>query len=131
MAWTGRSVSPTPALISRIRASGLRAISTSTCPCPVSRVQLPSIGPRSVIPPDHILTREFAREETRDIFLVFPLTGIGPRSDPDSAPIGARPPEVMQMPELGFPVEMVSGVPVVATPAEIDITNAAGLRAAL
>ena len=35
------------------------------------------------------------------------------------------------MPELGFPVEMVSGVPVVATPAEIDITNAAGLRAAL
>jgi anti-sigma B factor antagonist len=37
----------------------------------------------------------------------------------------------MQMPELGFPVEMVSGVPVVAAPAEIDITNAAGLRAAL
>ena len=35
------------------------------------------------------------------------------------------------MPEPGFPVEMVSGVPVVATPAEIDITNAAGLRAAL
>ena len=35
------------------------------------------------------------------------------------------------MPELGFPVEMVSGVPVVAAPAEIDITNAAGLRAAL
>ena len=35
------------------------------------------------------------------------------------------------MPELRFPVEMVSGVPVVAAPAEIDITNAAGLRAAL
>ena len=35
------------------------------------------------------------------------------------------------MPELGFPVEMVSGVPVVAAPAEIDITNADGLRAAL
>jgi anti-sigma B factor antagonist len=35
------------------------------------------------------------------------------------------------MPELGFPVEMLSGVPVVAAPAEIDITNAAGLRAAL
>ena len=32
------------------------------------------------------------------------------------------------MPELGFPVEMVSGVPVVAAPAEIDITNADGLR---
>jgi anti-sigma B factor antagonist len=37
----------------------------------------------------------------------------------------------MQMPEIGFPVEMVSGVPVVAAPAEIDITNADGLRAAL
>jgi anti-sigma B factor antagonist len=37
----------------------------------------------------------------------------------------------MQMPELGFPVEMVGGVPVVAAPAEIDITNASGLRAAL
>jgi anti-sigma B factor antagonist len=37
----------------------------------------------------------------------------------------------MQMPELGFPVEMISGVPVVAAPAEIDITNADGLRAAL
>jgi anti-sigma B factor antagonist len=37
----------------------------------------------------------------------------------------------MQMPELGFPVEMVSGVPVVAATAEIDVTNADGLRAAL
>ena len=35
------------------------------------------------------------------------------------------------MPELGFPVEMVSGVPVVVAPAEIDVTNAAGLRAGL
>ena len=35
------------------------------------------------------------------------------------------------MPEIGFPVEMISGVPVVAAPAEIDITNADGLRAAL
>jgi anti-sigma B factor antagonist len=33
--------------------------------------------------------------------------------------------------ERGFPVEMVGGVPVVAAPAEIDITNADGLRAAL
>ena len=31
----------------------------------------------------------------------------------------------------GFPVEMVRGVPVVRAPVEIDITNAAGLRAAL
>ena len=30
-----------------------------------------------------------------------------------------------------FPVERVSGVPVVATPEEIDITNAPGLRSAL
>ena len=33
--------------------------------------------------------------------------------------------------EARFPVEMVSSVPVVVTPEEIDITNAAGLRAAL
>jgi anti-anti-sigma factor len=37
----------------------------------------------------------------------------------------------MQMPEASFPVEMAGGVPVVAAPEEIDITNAAGLRAAL
>lgn len=35
------------------------------------------------------------------------------------------------MPTASFSVEVVSGVPVVATPDEIDITNAAGLRAAL
>ena len=35
------------------------------------------------------------------------------------------------MPETSFPVEVVSGVPVVTAPEEIDITNAAGLRAAL
>ena len=35
------------------------------------------------------------------------------------------------MPEIGFPVELVRGVPVVGAPEEIDITNAAGLRAAL
>jgi hypothetical protein len=31
----------------------------------------------------------------------------------------------------GFPVELVSGVPVVAAPEEIDITNAPDLRSAL
>ena len=31
----------------------------------------------------------------------------------------------------GFPVELVGGVPVVTAPEEIDITNAAGLRAGL
>ena len=34
-------------------------------------------------------------------------------------------------PEAGFPVQMVGGVPVVAAPEEIDITNADRLRAAL
>jgi anti-sigma B factor antagonist len=37
----------------------------------------------------------------------------------------------MQMREDGFRVELVRGVPVVAAPEEIDITNAAGLRAGL
>jgi anti-sigma B factor antagonist len=35
------------------------------------------------------------------------------------------------MPEAGFAVEVIGGVTVVVTPEEIDITNAAGLRAAL
>ena len=35
------------------------------------------------------------------------------------------------MPDAMFPVEMVSGVPVVTTPEQVDITNADGLRAAL
>ena len=35
------------------------------------------------------------------------------------------------MPEASFPVEIVGGVPVVATPVEIDISNSAALRAAL
>src|SRR5262249_764351 len=35
------------------------------------------------------------------------------------------------MPDAGFPVEMVSGVPVVVTPEEVDITNAAGLHGVL
>jgi anti-anti-sigma factor len=35
------------------------------------------------------------------------------------------------MPEVSFPGEVVGGVPVVAAPEEIDVTNAAGLRAAL
>lgn len=35
------------------------------------------------------------------------------------------------MPDDGFPVEMVQGVPVLAVPEEIDITNATALRSAL
>ena len=34
------------------------------------------------------------------------------------------------MPDAGFSVEMISGVPVVATPEDVDITNAAGLHPA-
>ena len=48
---------------------------------------------------------------------------------------GASPPgcpaEVMQVREVAFPVEEISGSPVVITPEEIDITNAGVLRAAL
>lgn len=35
------------------------------------------------------------------------------------------------MPTANFPVEAVNGVPVIAAPDEIDITNAAGLRTAM
>ena len=34
----------------------------------------------------------------------------------------------MRMPDAGFPVEVIRGVPVVATPEDVDINNAAGLR---
>jgi anti-sigma B factor antagonist len=44
---------------------------------------------------------------------------------------GARPREVIRMRDVSFPVELIQGVPVVAAPEEIDITNAEGLRAAL
>ena len=37
----------------------------------------------------------------------------------------------MRMPDAGFSVEVIRGVPVVATPEDVDINNAAGLRAAL
>src|SRR5256885_6438166 len=76
MACTVRSVMPAAAPMSRIRDPGLRAISTSTCPCPVSSVQLPSRSPGSLIPPDHILARRSSREVSRDIFLMFLLTGL-------------------------------------------------------
>jgi anti-sigma B factor antagonist len=38
---------------------------------------------------------------------------------------------VTQVPVASFPVEVISGARVVTAPEEIDITNAAGLRAAL
>jgi anti-sigma B factor antagonist len=39
--------------------------------------------------------------------------------------------EVTQVPDARFPVEVAGGVPVVATPEEIDITNADELQSAL
>src|ERR1700746_4180847 len=44
---------------------------------------------------------------------------------------GAAAPGGAQMPDGSFPVEVVGGVPVVAAPEEIDITNAEALRSAL
>jgi anti-anti-sigma factor len=35
------------------------------------------------------------------------------------------------VPDVSFPVEVIEGVPVVTAPEEIDIANAAGLKAAL
>jgi anti-sigma B factor antagonist len=35
------------------------------------------------------------------------------------------------MQEAGFPIEVIEGVAVVATPEEVDVTNAAGLQTAL
>jgi len=35
------------------------------------------------------------------------------------------------VPDISFPVEVIEGVPVVTAPEEIDIANAAGLKAAL
>jgi anti-sigma B factor antagonist len=37
----------------------------------------------------------------------------------------------MGVPDAGYPVEVIKSVPVVAAPEDIDITNAAGLRAAM
>jgi anti-sigma B factor antagonist len=44
---------------------------------------------------------------------------------------GARSHRSAQMPDDSFPVEVVGGVPVVAAPEEIDITNAEALQSAL
>jgi anti-sigma B factor antagonist len=38
---------------------------------------------------------------------------------------------VARVHDISFPVEVIEGVPVVTAPEEIDIANAAGLRAAL
>jgi anti-sigma B factor antagonist len=37
----------------------------------------------------------------------------------------------MRAPDASFPVELITSVPVVAAPEDIDVTNAAGLRTAL
>jgi anti-anti-sigma factor len=60
-------------------------------------------------------------------------TGLTPamRTSGSGLPQRSQPQEVTQMAEASFPVQVVGGVPVVTAPEEIDITNAAGLRAAL
>ena len=57
--------------------------------------------------------------------------GASPGAPSSDIPAALAATEVTQMPQASFPVEMAGGVPVVAAPEEIDITNAAGLRAAL
>jgi stage II sporulation protein AA (anti-sigma F factor antagonist) len=59
--------------------------------------------------------------------------GLTPATRTNGSGLSQRPslPQVTQMPDASFPVQVVSGVPVVVAPGEIDITNAAGLRAAL
>src|SRR5262245_3312063 len=70
MTCTVRSVRPTTAAMSRILAVGLRAISTSTCPCPVSRVQLPALWSRAVITTEYILARPSTRNPLHVVLLV-------------------------------------------------------------
>src|ERR1700760_1224772 len=89
MAWTVRSVRPTTGLMSRIRASGLRAISTSTCPCPVRSVHAPPLSSASVMPSSIDLASDFPREKTREIFVAFLLTGLQLQADHGTA-LGGR-----------------------------------------
>src|ERR1700747_178384 len=62
-----------------------------------------------------------------------PRPEMRPSLDPPRAANAAVPTATggAQMPADRFPVELVEGVPVVATPEEIDITNAETLRSAL
>jgi anti-sigma B factor antagonist len=58
------------------------------------------------------------------------------RRRPGSSPTGQQEPraqvqEVAQMAQVSYPVAVAGGVPVVAAPEEIDLANAATLRAAL
>src|ERR1700722_5742721 len=75
MACTVRSVRPTAELMSRIRAWGFPAISTSTRPCPVSSVQLPLCSSGGSMDPEYNLAGEFSREDTHEVFLTLILTG--------------------------------------------------------
>src|SRR6185312_3955701 len=100
MTWTVRSVRPTTAAMSRIRAVGLRATSTSTCPCPVSRVQLPALSSRAFITSEYILARPSARESIRVILFMRAISRnlfhvsidrCPPRTDAGSARSGPGP----------------------------------------
>lgn len=62
------------------------------------------------------------------------VPGPGDTVRPGTSPATATPRTAaggVPMPDATFPVEVVQGVPVVAAPAEIDITNAEKLRSAL
>src|SRR5712672_3598499 len=104
-----------------------------------------------------IFSRFMLTPGRRGLILVVPRTGprlragTGPQPRPASSGIpvpdpemravpvpamcgnrrGARSHRRCEMPEDKFPVEVVGGVPVVAAPEEIDITNAEALRSAL
>src|ERR1700751_5435471 len=88
MTWTVRSVRPTTELMSRIRASGLRATSTSTCPCPVRSVHPPPLSSASVMPSSIELASVFPREKTHEIILACLLTGLQLHADHETAPGG-------------------------------------------
>src|SRR5215469_10724708 len=97
MAWTVRSVRPTIGLMSRIRASGLRVISTSTCPCPVSSVQDPPLPSSPLMSPSVELTSDFPREKTHEVFLVFILTGHPGRTVKSVSRLSTQPTWVFQV----------------------------------
>src|SRR6266581_2368327 len=104
-----------------------------------------------------IFSRFMLTPGRRGLILVVPRTGprlragTGPQPRPASSGIPVPDPEIgpslcqpcaataavpaatggAEMPEDKFPVEVVGGVPVVAAPEEIDITNAEALRSAL
>ena len=91
MACTVRSVRPTTGLMSRMRASGLRAISTRTCPWPVSSVQACGcFGQGRSCSLSIQLASGLTRDGSREVFLAFYIDTRPPGADPGSALTGSR-----------------------------------------